>query len=62
MKLNLIQFIALCFVFGWVAGQVTMLPYHTSLLLGILGAVIAAYLNDAHGKAYKSIKAILFKP
>ncbi len=49
MKLNLIQFIALSFVIGWVGGEVIKSSYEVCLSLGCLGAFIGAYLNNAHG-------------
>ena len=58
MHLNLLQFIALSFVFGWTGGQVLQQGYMPSLLLGLLGAFIAAYLNNAHGIVFNKIKSI----
>lgn len=48
MKLTLLQFITLFFVFGWVGGQVVGAPYNQCLALGIMGAALIAYLNNAH--------------
>ncbi len=55
MKLNLIQFIALSFVIGWVGGQVIKSPYEVCLALGLLGAFIAAYINNAHGLLWQEL-------
>lgn len=56
MKLNLVQFISISFVIGWVAGQVIKSPYEVCLGLGFLGAFIAGYINNAHGELWKLLK------
>ncbi len=61
MKLNLIQFIAFSFIVGWVCGQILKASYETCLYLGLLGAFIAGYLNNAHGITYKKLKVFLTK-
>jgi len=48
MKLTLLQFIMLTFVFGWVAGQLLQAPYKTCLGLGLFIALLNAYTYDAH--------------
>lgn len=57
MKLTIAQFTALCFVIGWVAGQVIQADYQTCLYLASLNAFIGAYLNNAH----KLMWALLLK-
>lgn len=48
MKLTVLQFTMLCFVAGWVAGQVIRADYWTCLYLASLNSFIGAYFNDAH--------------
>ena len=55
MKLTLPQFLTLCFVAGWVAGQVIRGDYWTCLYLASLNAFIGAYLNDAHKLLWASL-------
>lgn len=55
MKLTVLQFTTLCFVSGWVAGQVIRGDYWTCLYLALLNAFIGAYLNDAHKILWASI-------
>lgn len=55
MKLTLPQFITLFFVFGWIGGQVVHASYDTCLGLGIMGAAIFAYLNNAHKLFWTSV-------
>lgn len=61
MKLTLLQFIALFFVFGWTGGQVVGAPYSQCLTLGIIGAALVAYLNDAHKLLWASLVKIFKK-
>lgn len=55
MKLNLVQFISISFVIGWVFGQALKFPYEVCLSLAFLGAFISAYLNNAHGILWRMI-------
>ena len=62
MKLTVLQFITLCFVSGWVAGQVIRGDYSTCLYLASLTAFIGGYLNNAHKLLWASIVKTVKRP
>ena len=56
MQLNFVQYIAFFFMLGWVVGDVISLSHHEKILFGTGAALLAAYLNNAHGILWKKIK------
>lgn len=62
MRLTAPQFTALCFVIGWVAGQVIKADYQTCLYLASLNAFIGGYLNDVHKILWASIAKAIKRP
>lgn len=57
MKLTLLQFIAFAFMLGWVGTDVVGgATYQERLEISIFLAMIAAYLNNAHGIIWGKIK------
>lgn len=58
MKLTMLQFVAFCFMLGWVGGQVVKSDYNTCLILGSVIAFIGGYIHDAH----KLLWACITKP
>jgi hypothetical protein len=55
-QLNLIQFIAFCFIVAWVGMDVIQAEYSQKLFWAIAISVGIGYLENAHGKFWNWIK------
>jgi hypothetical protein len=53
MNLTMLQFVAFCFVLGWVGGQVVQGDYYTCLGLALFVTFIGGYSNNAHKVLWK---------
>ncbi|MBS0285976.1 MAG: hypothetical protein JSR17_01680 [Proteobacteria bacterium] len=60
MKLTLVQFMAFAFILGWVGTDVIGgATYQERLVISLFLVFVVGYLNNAHGKLWVRVKAML---